>query len=55
MIGNHPTIEGGLALTITTLCYKFKDDLINEAKESKADLPTVLHWVQATNRHSDLM
>jgi len=39
MIGNHPTIEGGLALTITTLCDKFKDDLINEAKESKADLP----------------
>ena len=21
----------------------------------EADLPTVLHWVQATNRHSDLM
>jgi len=39
MIVNHPTIEGGLALTITTLCDKFKDDLINEAKESKANLP----------------
>ena len=40
MIGNHPTIEGGLALTITTLCDKFKDDLINEAKGAKVDLPT---------------